>query len=575
MNRRSHSAQTGLAGKADDARLIWLLIDGLSWRLVNSRAAARPSSTLTKSLSARKPPRAIPLLPLQPNCQTPPSLFSIYSGTEVSQHGLTGYLMPAPTLDAPLACADAFSIWPKNIPMIWEQWANRGIRCRLAAIPFVQKERLGEALLGHSAVYEGPAVSPDVIMHDESLTIPMLGIDLRVEVCGDGLFLHDKTCDASQAPQWLALDFTHHFPIARALAGGNDHCAIALRAARIDGEVALLSLGYRAVNRLPREHAEHSQAYVASDPAQLYRAGRLGKRLDENGEGAAERLLLTLMREVHNSFSADIVDAVRIGDADCVLGYYPVIDLLTHHLLKYIDPDRPPCAASHLCQTLFDTALDWVDELIDDCIKASPDPVCCIAHSDHGMAPVHDDLFPNRFFEQSAWLVYNAQGEPDIARSAVIFHPAENGLMWFHPARLAAAGVDIDTVVARWRSALPPELAQGWDMFKGPAFDETVAPIPQAGWSAEYYLQAPPGTRLLASRSDSLIRRSRKGGDHSVHSADPWLQGILVDVGNHPLGLPDRPALALADIAALVQQGGKGRPAHCVGEDADLAHDFL
>ncbi|MFH7473917.1 hypothetical protein RA264_29665, partial [Pseudomonas syringae pv. tagetis] len=68
------------------------------------------------------------------------------------------------------------------------------------------------------------------------------------------------------------------------------------------------------------------------------RTGELGKRLDEGGQGAAEWLLLVLMREMHESFCEDIVGAVRAGDALRVIGYYPVVDLLSQHLLKYLAP---------------------------------------------------------------------------------------------------------------------------------------------------------------------------------------------------------------------------------------------
>ncbi|MCP1120867.1 hypothetical protein JOE11_004479 [Robbsia andropogonis] len=534
-------------------RLIWLLVDGLSWRLVELRAGKRTHSTLTRSLRAHAPRRAIPLAPLAPNCQTPPSLFSIFSGVNAQRHGLTGYLLPAPLPGDPLRVVNTFAVWPRDIPMIWDRWAEAQTRFRLCAIPFTQPDRLGEALLGQTRVYEGLTVSPEVISNGERLSMLPLGLDFLVEARQDGVMLQGVSPDGAIS-QWIALDRTEHLPISAHVRHGNAFPAVAVRAVRIEGEIKLISFGYCTVDArgLPDEigtSATAPRAYIIGDPAQLYKDNRLGRRLDDGGDGNAERLLLTLMREVHNSFAADIIAAVRADDAECVIGYYPVIDLLSHHLLKYLDPCRAELPASGICEVLFDMALDWVDELIDHCVAAAPQSVRCIAHSDHGMTPVHDDLFPNSFFEQSGWLTYDENGRPDLAASAALFHPAENGLVLFNESRLSKQGIDPDIVTARWRAALPPRLRDGWNMFDG--IDTTP---PAHGWSARHYWQAPPGTRLRTARSAHLLQPSRKGGDHAVWSNNAWLQGILVDVGSDSVSLPDQAALALPDIAALVSQ---------------------
>ncbi len=93
-------------------------------------------------------------------------------------------------------------------------------------------------------------------------------------------------------------------------------------------------------------------------------------------------------------------------------------------------------------QQLFDEVSGWVDELIQRCMDAAGGEVRCVAHSDHGMAPVHHDLYPNAFFERQGWLVYDSAGVPDMHKSAVVFHPADNGLLLFNEARLAMSGHD-------------------------------------------------------------------------------------------------------------------------------------
>ncbi|WP_321817246.1 MULTISPECIES: alkaline phosphatase family protein [unclassified Paraburkholderia] len=527
------------------SRLVWLVIDGLSWQLVEQLADRRPHSILTRALRDR---RAIRLMPLIPNCQTPPSLFSIFSGTDVTRHGLTGYLVPTPSNDTPFGFADGFSQWPRNIQMVWDRLAAAGYRLRLCAAPFVQQERLGIALVGRTNVYGGFAVAPEAMVDGERLTIPALDIDMRVEAVGGGFALHDLR-NPDESPSFVSMDGTLALPLAPNVPYGNAYRAIALHAMRIDGVPTLISLGYRAVDVVgpPAPLA----AFPACDPARLYANGQLGRRLDDGGDGAAEHALVSLMRIVHDSFKTDIVAAVRATDSDCVIGYDPVIDLLSHHLLKYVDPRQPASPAARVVEALFDTALGWIDTLLDECLTASPEPFRCIAHSDHGMAPVHHDLFPNAFLEQAGLLAYDEFGNPDPLRSAALFHPAENGLVMLHPVNLGAKGFDHETLAQAWRAALPDSMRGGWNHFIG--FGTTPLDMPSvAGWRAQCYWQAPAGTRLRYSRSAVVVQASRKGGDHAVWSADPWLQGILVDVGGERVELPKQSAMALSDIASLV-----------------------
>lgn len=505
--------------------LIWLLIDGLSWELMQRhRVRGKQNGQL-----ARCP--LYPVLPLSPNCQTPPSLFSIFSGVDVDRHGLTGYPMPAPTAAQPLAVADTFEVWPRDIAMVWDDWAHQGICFRLCAVPFVQPQRLGAMLISQSCPYEGLTVNPEIIEHGGYLHIAPLLVHARLNCQANGATLHWHDQNGV-ATYWLALGSTVHVTLPVHSTPGNAYQAIALRLVCIEGRICLVSFGFRQVSATAPQAPVHN-AYVANDLTRLYRAGDLGLRMDEGGHGAAEWLLLELMREMHESFCADIVGAIAAADAQRVIGYYPVVDLLSHHLLKYIDATWASETMQQVGQCLFDEVLGWVDDLLMRCLAAAGQPVSCIAHSDHGMAAVHDDLFPNAFFETRGWLVYDHDGLPDPDKSAALFHPADNGLVLFNQRRLALSGDDPHTVTEAWRQSLPCALREGWSMF-----EHLGGPLFAHGWSGINYWQAPKGARLLAVRSTRFVRPSRKGGDHTVHANDPWLRGMLIDASTTSLPAP-------------------------------------
>ncbi len=202
--------------------------------------------------------------------------------------------------------ADAFQAWPRDIDMVWDEWARQGITFRLCAVPFVQPDRLGSALLGQSCVYEGFSVPPELIENGGHLRIERLGMAARVSSRDDGAML-DWPAEDGRAPCWLPLGSTVHLPLPEK-GPGNVCKAIALRAVCVENRISVVSFGYQEVQALDLQ-SDKSKAYVARDLTVLYRSGQLGKRLDEGGQGTAEWLLLELMREMHGSFCSDIVGA--------------------------------------------------------------------------------------------------------------------------------------------------------------------------------------------------------------------------------------------------------------------------
>ncbi|ATV18220.1 alkaline phosphatase family protein [Pseudomonas syringae] len=516
--------------------LIWLLIDGLSWELLSRYRARTAGGASLQGGSGRWP--CYPLLPLSPNCQTPPSLFSIFSGTQVSTHGLTGYLMPAPAPHDLLAVTDAFHAWPRHIDMVWDEWARDDITFRLCAVPFVQAQRLGDSMVGQSSVYQGFSRRPELMEGGDCLHVEALGVKGWLNPQEGGMLLD---CSEVKAPLscWLPLGRTVHLQVE---GPGNVCKAIALRTVLIEGRMAVVSFGYQEVQALGYQADAH-RAYIANDLTGLYRAGQLGKRLDDGGQGAAEWVLLELMREMHESFCNDIVGAVAARDAQRVIGYYPVVDLLSHHLLKYLDPSWASPLMQQVGQQVFDELLGWVDELIVRCIAAAGAPARCVAHSDHGMAPVHHDLYPNTFFERCGWLGYDLEGLPDMQKSSVIFHPADNGLLLFNKERLALSGQTPLSVTEAWRQSLTEPFREGWAMFEHSS-EQSFG----SGWTGSSYWQAPRGARLLAARSEHTARPSRKGGDHTVCATDPWLRGVLLDASSTSLPPPAEHILTLPAI---------------------------
>lgn len=526
-------------------RLVWFLVDGLSHELVRAYSAARPGSRLA-ALWAQQ--RTRPLEPLAPNCQTPPSLFTIWSGCAPQEHGLLGYDVPTAANGDPTAFVDGFQAWPRSVDMVWDLYARQHRTIRTCAVPFVQPERLAPWLLSATDVFRPPLQAAAVLGDGETLSPGPLGLTLRVEA-GDGKIV---LRDADGRERWRCALGSGQPEVALHLPGtgaGETHFAVCLRGALIEGDPKLICLGYHPVLvhgacAGARRRLGQTRPYVVANPGKLYAGGALGKRLDQGGQGLAERLLISLMRDVHGSFAADTLWAIETGDSDLVVGYYPVIDLLSHQLLRYVlGQDKQ--ADGPLAWAFFEV-MDWVDALIAELADRIGPGVRLIVNSDHGMLPIEWDISPNVFFAERGWLSCEADGKIDPHRSAVFFHPAENGLLVFHQERLREWGLTPDMAIEALKSAVAAAGLPGLEAISGvPA---SLGPQ----WQAHLYLQSPPGARPRAAVQGSLVNRSAKGGDHTVYSSQSWLRGTLIDAGVDPWLAPGTDGLELRQLLPLV-----------------------
>jgi hypothetical protein len=542
-------------------RLAWLLIDGLSHELVQAYAQIRPRSLIASLVAHRRSRR---LLPLTPNCQTPPSLFSIWSGLRSYEHGLTGYDVPTLVDGCPTGFAEGFSAWPRNVPMVWDRYAEFGQPIRTSAVPFVQAQRLSPWLKSATDVFRPPLLNPQVLSDGELLACAALQAELQVHAQGSSLQLTDadgkiawqqRVTESSRfaATTWIP-------PGAVSDEAGDSHVALRLHLASVDGSPRVICLGHHPVrvhgsDAIRRSIFGHGRAYAISNPGKLHQIGQLGQRYADGGSGRAEALLMHLMRDVHDSFASDFSWALQCGDADLVVGYHPVIDLLSHQLLRFAVNDAQQFSGP--MTGAFLTALDWLDDWFGELRQHVPAGMRFVVHSDHGMTPLHWDVHPNRWFLDQGWLYLDAEGSIDWRRSLVFLHPAENGLLLLHRQRLREAGLDAETVLDALCVAAAAAGLVGFAVLRA------TAALPGEEWHSDLYLQCPAGARSRVSTERPFVSKSPKGGDHTVFSDDSWLSGVLLDLS--PIRwLPENgPALALTELMPGLLNAASESRAYC------------
>ena len=506
--------------------VIWLVLDGLPWWLVNQFMDRLPFMGYINSSR-----RIAPLKPLHPNCQTPPSLMTLWSGVRCDHHGLTGYDVPVPSMDRPLKYENGFIRYPRNIKMIWDSYAERGLPVSLMSIPFVDAHSVSRCLKSRLDVFTSKAVHPLLLEPGEALRVHGIGLSWRQDTGNETVVrLGETEFPLPTEGDWHELTVEG---LPRLYAS----------MIRLDVGIRLAILGYRAFKQQVGFELETIKQGTCCPfgADSLYRNGALGRKISDQGTGAAERLLCDgLLYEyavLMNQFTMQLSD----GGFRLAVGYAHIIDLWLHETLdQFLNGSL---SARSLLTELTSKILLRID--LDLCRLAGTygDNYHIIVNSDHGMDSINKVILPNVVLHSAGLLYLNGEDGIDLEKSDAFFHPAENGLLAIrngaNPNRIRQSLVAAFEEVGLTGCSLI-------ELEHGTPFDQDVFPFDH-----RFYLRPPVGCR---AKFDLLggepVRSSLKMGDHTVDNGTSRLWGTVLDLGQ-PF-LPDDRQWELCDLVSMV-----------------------
>ena len=508
----------------DLPRLLWMLIDGFPhWLLDRYARDPRRRAAIPALAGVLDDGRVSPLLPVWPNCQTPPSLSTLWSGMEPLETGITGFNLPQTGEGYedgdPMAIRPAFAARPPHVRFLWDLYASRGHHVRLCHIPFVTPERLAGRARYVSYGF-GPPVRKISLMPAQD-TEGRAG--WQREDLGDDVATTTATWSLPQGP------------------------------VRVDlGAWVPQVFGDRSRETAAR--MKSAAPFLGSAPNGFYRSGGFGPRLDDGGDGAAERLLAAALVQMARRYIEEFLDSVAQNDSRLVIGYLPALDIMLHEFAGYLDP---ACAfwseeREAVIDPLVFDLVARIDRFLVRLQKIIGPADSVLVCSDHGMASLDTLIYPNTALERRGYLVRSAAGGIDPARSACFFHPAETGVLWVNEARLAQNGLT--------RVRIAADLC---DDFHGlPGGRPSVLPVggrALAGYAVLGHLRPGARQQAKATLTGDLWHRSRKCGEHGSHCDDARLQGVVLDlcrtrcrVDNAPLHARD---VAAAFLGCRIPQG--------------------
>lgn len=532
-------------------RVVWLVVDAAaSWvvqRLLDEGALPAFGRIKRSGVFAAARPPA-------PNAQTPPGLATLFTGSAPDDHGVTGFAVPDPRRGM-LAVRSAFDRACLRRPLVWERLGAHGRATALSHVPWAVDARgvaPGCRLALHGfgrRIARGGVVE----LSGARVDVPVGGIEARAVRNGDDVSLTSAAAAAvtltAAVGGWMRWAPTTEVPLL-------------VRAVRrpADGRLLLLFTGSWEQAHGPgaaaARVAKECGPVIGEGLGRAYRAGALGPRLAEGGDGSAEALFLDSVRQAAGYFAGSgrrVLEAS--ADVDLVVVYQPCIDDVEHELIGWCDADSPahrPDIADRVWPLLA-RAYRWADEQLAAILAAVGPDAAIVVSSDHGMAGVTHELHVNEVLAAAGLLELGDDRQPVPGRSAIACSPAANGSLLVNERSLPGGIVDSadrGLVLEAARHAL---LDRSVSVAGRTAVHDVVLRRPgDANGDATVALAR--GFHLSTERGPggAFVTAHAKSGSHLSNIGQPALEGIFAATGHGVATLGDVGSIDNRDVASFV-----------------------
>jgi Type I phosphodiesterase / nucleotide pyrophosphatase len=479
--------------------------------------------------------------PPTPNCQTPPSLATLFTGTPTTGHRVTGFTVPA--AGDVVGHRSGFAPGFPARPPVWRTLAQHGVRSAFVHAPWVLDADGGAADTVDGAIeaYSTRLARHDVLPLTPGTVTPWPagGLPAEADTTTGAVRLraggteHDLTASPGWTP--VRLDAGTGFWVrCRETSRG--------RALIRTGTWTTRTAG---TNRPLRDALARTPVFAGEGVGSLYRAGLFGPRLTEGGGGAAEREFAASLDCVVRSFEAAARATLDLHRAGLVVIYLPWTDDVGHEMSGWCDERSAahrPDAADRVWEVVRH-CYQAADRVLGRVLRRAGQDDTVILSADHGMAGATHLVHVNEALIAAGLAARGPDGDLDPRRSDVVYHPANNGSLRVNHEGLAHGRVPEHLTGATMRRALtalrrlrgPHGTPPGDPVVRG-FLDEHGAPLDEA---------EPGGVAFVVLAGDyqpsagcdggPVLRPMAKSAAHVVNTGDGRLHATFAAAGP---GLP-------------------------------------
>ncbi|MBN2551756.1 MAG: alkaline phosphatase family protein [Spirochaetales bacterium] len=507
-----------MSGNKGRKTIVWLILDAAGYQITTRciQAGVCPSLATIRDqgyLGVSRPPG--------PNCETPPALRALFSGSAPPQSGIWGYRMPDYRRKLERAVS-GFEVPIAGAPAIWEELEQRGGSYTLINAAFRKDPAWGRDHSGFDLLLDGYRglrsdcgwIRMNAGAKQERLSLA--GARLRVESAGGrARVLRGRGCLASLAPGEI-----------RPLKLSRSASAVAYST----GRCLFLCPSSRPHLRMAKNIREESGWLI---PESVYHGSLFRYSREQGGLSVDEEMKLS--EYVTAQMGQLAVSVVRELSSSLTIAYFSLIDELGHVYLDQIEALWPDGRAAELlrrCYRLLDSYIGKIMEQLEG-------DSLLVLSADHGQAPYRRVLHINELLAETGLVRRCPRGAKqsgaergyDLGRSAAYYHPSNCGQVVVNPVQARRAGLSRRRIAERVIDCLEQA---------NTSLESRIAYL-EGGDTDPYLLFLYPlADTHLSGRPHpraAILDESRKGGQHlSPLQPTPWIQAMLALWS--PSGLP-------------------------------------
>ncbi len=481
-----------------ERKIVWLILDAAGYEITTRclQAGVCPSISTIQTEGFLAPSR-----PSYPNCETPPALRALFSGSEPAESGIWGYKMPdyEGRLERGVS---GFDVKVSGAPAIWEELDQRDCSYTLFNAAF-RKDTVWEKsdagfdlILDSYRNYRPDSSWMRIGAGQEKLKFG--GATLRVHTDGKRIHLRrGRRCIITLKPGEI-----------QSVRTSRGVSAVSY----FTGKTLFLSSSSRPHVRLSKDLQDSSEQIVPESIYQgsLFRFSRNIEELPVDEEMRLSEFVTAQMGEL-------ALRVVRKLSSTLTILYFSLIDELCHVYLDQIEDSWPEGRAAGLlrcCYGLLDSYIGKIMERLDE-------NTLLVLSSDHGQAPYRRALHLNDLLAEIG-LVRRRKKGYDLRRSVAYYHPTSCGQVVVNPRQARQAGLSREQIgerilrcIEQANSSLGVEISYLW-----------------GGENDPFLLFLYPRTDThLTGKSDpkaDVLDAGRRGGQHlSSLCPTPWIQALL------------------------------------------------
>jgi len=542
------------------APVVWLILDAAAdWavrRLLNEGAMPALAQVYARGVGAGARPPAL-------NCQTPPSLATLVTGVWPWQHGIQGYSVPSREAQQPITeRRTGFSRELLQREPIWTVAGRQEKTYAMSHVPWVlslDDEVLPLGCLFAVEGYSRCLSRGGVVLLSQ---LPTIADGRQKLVIGPVKLLVERKekamgvqlCSEQMGESWPLYESEQWKPFQI------DTNGLLLRLWRrpSDGEWIILHSGIWQIRTAPSvEKTEFFNIvgpFVGEGLGSAYRLGMFGPRLVEGGDGTAEQLFVESIAQMATYFRRSSLNVVnRYPGADLYMFYQPCIDDVAHEVIGWCDP-QSKAYQSKIADRVWEVVKQvyrMADQHLADLLTHFGEASTIIVSSDHGMMGMTHRCYVNEALAHAGLFAFDSQGGVDLARTKILYHPANNGSLWVNE-KMYAGGIvrseERDEIVHHAIVVLKELHLEE----SGAVVLQEIYPADSeenAGWMPEMgdlFVVAADGFEFSADRSPNgqVLVQTLKSANHATNSGSASLCGIFYAKG---LGIAEGRDVGIVD----------------------------